>query len=119
MKKFTVEVIRTDEYEIEIDETLYNEAWQEEFGKFMWPLDGLKDIARDIAWHQMRNGNDRFLEGYGNITRDGSLPFDFRDFDENGDLKPEDQRANPAPGLNINVITEDDEYEFNIEEVEA
>ena len=119
IRKFNVKVTREDEYEIAIDDEIYTREWMDEFGKYMWKLDDIQDIAKAIAWHQMRNGDERFLEGLGNITRDGELPFSHRDFDGNGNLSPEDKRDKAAPGLDINAFYEDEEYEIIIEEVNA
>ncbi len=116
IRQFNVVVTRTDEYTIKIDDELYNQEWMDEFGKYMWKLEGIEDIARAIAWHQMKNGDDRFLEGFGNITRDGSLPFSMSDFDKNGNWLPEEERDKPAPGLDIDPFNEDDEFNFEIKE---
>lgn len=118
MRKFRVEVTRTDEYLIEIDETIYgNPEWKDQFERDFWKLDeGLESVAESLAWHRMRNGDElRFIEGFGPVKVDGKLPFSLEDY-ENGKLKPEEKREAPAPGLNIIIISENDDYSFEIEE---
>lgn len=116
MKKFHVTVTRTDEYIIEVDENIYNEEWKEAFGNFFWPIEHLKSIAEHLAIHQARNRNYSFIEGYGDVTRNGKLPLS-NDYDEKGDLLPEDKRRKPSPGLNIVIIDEDNEFETEVEEI--
>lgn len=121
MKKYNVTVTRTDEYIVEIDETIYNEEWMKDFERYFHPLDGdMKEIAIDLATHQARFGSDvsgGFIEGYGYISRDGKLPFSFEDYDEKGKELPEDKKREAAPGLNIRIISEDDDIETDVEEV--
>jgi hypothetical protein len=76
--KFKVEVIRTDEFIVEIDEEIYNEEWRKNFEKVFWPLESTEDIAKDLAIHQAERG-DKFQEGYGYIKRDGKLWFPIHD----------------------------------------
>ncbi len=104
MRKFNVVVTIIQEYEIEIDETLYNEDWKTGFENAFWDLpDGLKDVAKDLARHKGLN-NDIFQEGYGVIKVDGKNP-SFID-------------ENPcAKGLNINIISENEDIDYEVNEV--
>lgn len=118
MKKFTVVVTRTDEYEIEVDETIYNDAWRADFKKSFWPISSPRDIARNLASYQARFGSsESFIEGYGYVTRDGKLPYSRSDFDKKGELLPEDKRRKAAPGLNIIIIDEDNDITVDITEI--
>jgi hypothetical protein len=116
MKKFKVTAIRTDEYIIELDETKFDEKWAEDFAKVFHPIDEIQDVVKDLAFHQLRFGSNRFVEGYGNVLRNNQLPYSRSDYDVNGKLLPEEKRDKPAEGINIVIESEDTDYEFEIEE---
>ena len=74
MKKYVVTVTRTVEYEVEIDETTYNEEAQEDFERYFWPLP-IGDIpaegfAKALAEQSIRQGVNTFIEGFGEILPD-------------------------------------------------
>lgn len=103
MRKYKVTVTRTDEYIVEIDETIYNEEWRADFERYFHPLDeGLESIAEDIAVFRARFG-ERFQEGYGRITEDSTVYPSLKD--------------EYAEGLNIIVQSEDDDIEASVEEI--
>lgn len=119
MKKFKCTVTRTDEYEIEIDESIINEEWMEHFRSYMYNFNELSEHAEHLAQYQARLGSDYdFIEGYGYVKRDGELPYSHEDFDKNGNWLPEAERRQPAPGININIISEDDDCEVDVEELD-
>jgi len=108
IRKFKVEVTRTDEYIIEIDDQVYDDTWAEEFGDVFHSIDGIEDIAKDLAYHQIRLGSDyRFIEGYGDVNRNGKLPYEIGD---------EKNPPKPASGLNIQIEYEED-YDYQVTEV--
>ena len=117
MKKFKCTVTRTDEYEIEIDENIYNEEWMENFRSYMYDFDSLEEHAEHIAQFQARLGEHVFIEGYGYVKRDGNLPYGSEDFDKNGNWLPESERRQPAKGLNIIRISEDNDCDVEVEEI--
>ena len=102
IKKFKVEVTRTDEYIVEIDEDIYNKKWREEFQQYFWPLDSTEAIAKDLAVKQMISGQG-FWEGYGYVKQDGKMWFPLH-------------ARKAVEGLNIQVISRDD-YECETEEI--
>ena len=115
MKKFKCTVTRTDEYEIEIDENIINEEWMEHFRSYMYDFDELSEHAEHLAQFQARLGSEQdFIEGYGYVTRDGELPYSHEDFDKNGNWLPEAERRQPTPGINIKIISEDNECDLQI-----
>lgn len=119
MKKFKCTVTRTDEYEIEFDESIYDEEWMEAFRAYMFDFHNLSQHAQYIAQHQARLGSARdFIEGYGYVKRDGDLPLSGKDFDKDGKWLPASKRRQPAPGININILSEDEDCEVDVEEVE-
>lgn len=117
--KFKVTVTRTDEYIIELDENIYNEAWLADFSKVFYDFN-IREVAEHLAQFQARFGSVHdFIEGFGYVTRNGKLPFGNADFDANGNWLPEDQRRQPAPGLNIVILSEDEDLEIETELIPA
>lgn len=94
IRKFKVEVVRRDEFVVEIDDSIYNKEWRKDFATAFWPLEKTEDIAKDLAIHQAEHG-DRFQEGYGYIKRDGKLWFPIHD-------------KKPTRGLNVITVSTDD-----------
>lgn len=117
IRKFKCTVTRTDEYVIELDENILNEEWMEHFRSYMCDYNTLEEHAENIAQFQARFGEHTFLEGYGNVTRNGKLPFSFEDYDEKGNILPEDQQRKPAAGININILSEDNACDVDVEEI--
>jgi len=116
MKKFRCVVTRTDEYVIELDETVFTEEYMEEFRGVFYPFYSLDDHAEHLAKMQAIIGDDSFIEGYGHVLRDGKLPFSGADFDKDGAFLPEEQRRKPAQGINI-IIEDEDECDVEVTEV--
>lgn len=104
MKKFRVTVTREDIYEIEFDEEVYNEEFIRDFKEVFYPFDSLKEHAEHIALHRARFGQ-KFIEGYGIPFINGEKPLVYGDREE----------KQVAYGLNINIISEDDFYDMEIE----
>lgn len=103
MKKFQCVVTRIDEYVVEIDETIINQEFIDNFSRYFWKLDGLEDIASQMARHQLLHGDSViYMEGLGNVKRDGKLPWHSQD------------KEGFTPGLNINIICEGDDIEADI-----
>ena len=72
MKKYKIEVTITKDYEVEIDDTIYNEKEQEIFESIMWDLEGetpAEGFAKSLAEQSARLGVNTFLEGFGLVPR--------------------------------------------------
>ncbi|MFN8347456.1 MAG: hypothetical protein U0X91_20805 [Spirosomataceae bacterium] len=107
MKKFKVQVTIIQEYTVEIDEAIYNDEWQGEFEKNFWNLgnDRNSGIAEALV-HGKAISRDSFIEGFGVVTIDGKLPFEYRD-------------ETAAEGLNIIVDSENEDIEYDINEIKS
>ena len=104
MKKFKATVTRTDEYEIEIDETKLDEQWMEDFRKVFYNFDTYEEHAEQIA--QMRaRFQESFIEGYGTPLVNHKKPWF-------ADDKTEVEEA-----ININIISEDNDCDVEIDEI--
>jgi hypothetical protein len=103
MEKFEVEVIRTDKYQVEFDENIINAEWMENYRKYFTDIFNLKDHSQNIAQAYCRTSN-LFIEGYGDIKINGSVSWNFE-----GD--PD------SIGINIKIISEDDDIDTTTKEV--
>lgn len=73
-------------------------------------------VSWSNKWQELGSEQD-FIEGYGYVTRDGKLPYSHEDFDKNGNWLPEAERRQPTPGINIKIISEDNECDVDVEEI--
>lgn len=120
IKHIKVEVVRTDEYIIEIDDEIINEEWLAEFRKHFYDFKNLKDVAKHLAQYQARFGGEnghRFIEGFGSILRNGEMPFSTEDYDKKGNKKPDNKLAKPLKGINIRIMSEDEDIECEATEL--
>jgi len=104
MKKFKCTVTRVDEYEIEIDETVINTEWMDDFKKHFYKIDDLEGHAEHIAQMRARTGPTDFIEGYGHVRI-------------NGHQYRHDTDKHIESGINISVISEDHDCEVEVEEI--
>lgn len=104
IRKFNCVVERRDEYIIEIDDSIINEEWMKDFSEYMYKFHELKEHAEHLAQIQARFGDTMsFIEGYGNVKRDGGYSYDVND------LK--------CDGINIVIMDEDNDCEIEVTEI--
>jgi hypothetical protein len=103
VKKFEVEVTRTDKYIIEIDEEKFNQEWIDCWKNVFIDLDTLEEHAENIAVSRARFKSS-FIEGYGIPLINGHKP----PFIKNGAVEE---------GINIKLIDEDDDWYTTVKEI--
>jgi len=65
-KKFKVDVTRIDTYEIEIDESVWNEDVLKDFSKTFYDVKDVKKLAENLALNISINGSsNEHFEGFG------------------------------------------------------
>lgn len=115
--KFNVTVIRTDQYEIEIDENIWNKEARENWGKVFHEVNDVEDVVKDFAVAYMRT-DTHFIEGYGYpkvLYKDGTAKRMMYMNDQNKlENVPEEKMTK---GLIIKPIDEDEDYETEIEKI--
>ena len=109
MKKFRCTVTRVDGYEIEFDDRVINQEWLDEFAECMYEFDTLEEHAEHLAQYRARIGS-RFIDGYGVVKVDGKIPFSYNTKDFDAYYK--------EMGININIISEDEACDVEIEEID-
>lgn len=117
MVKFKINAIRTDEYIVEIDETVWNQETLDLWNSVFGGCDTIQELAEHISFLILRFGYERFLEGFGYLyvqSEDGRQKTIFKR-DDNGKLVCVTEFAE---GIKVTIITEDDEYDFETEEFE-
>ena len=105
-RKFEVEVVRTDKYVIELDESVMDDSWMENFYQHMYEFESLTKHAEHIAQYRARFNNGSyyggFIEGYGEIALEGKVR----------------QDANwHFPAVNILRADEDNDIEVEVKEI--
>lgn len=102
--KFSITVVTTSEYVIEIDDEVMDEKFMAEFREGFHDLATLEEHAEQLAYmHSM--GHHGFFEGYGHVKEDGHYDYTYSDGD-------------PASGANIILIGEDIEIDAKREVME-
>jgi hypothetical protein len=104
MKKFICEVVRTDKYIIEIDETKVDEKWLANYREYFYDYHTLEQHAEHLAQHRARFA-ESFIEGYGIPLVDGKKPWN-----------AEDNQV--ESGINIKIVSEDDDCDLWVSEIE-
>jgi hypothetical protein len=110
IKRFKCEVIRRDEYIIEIDDEKIDEEYLKEFRDYMYPFHELWEHAEHLAQFQARFGYDSstsFIEGYGHIRRDGKHQW----------VRDECKKDLHCDGINIIREEEVSDCEVEVEEI--
>jgi len=104
MKTFNLEVRRTDEYQIKIDENVWTEDKLKDWSSIFFKVEDTDELAEIIAKAIMREGSDSFIEGFGY----------FKIVDENGKtVSRYIDESKYCPGIEIHIIEEDDYLETN------
>lgn len=104
MKRFKCVVTQEKEYIVELDENVLNDDYLKEFSDYFYDFNDLSDHAEYLAKFQAVHG-DSFIEGYGDVLRNGKLPLSL----SNKDIKA-------ADGINI-VIIDEDYIDVSLEEI--
>lgn len=115
MARFNVTVVRTDEYEIEIDESVWTKDAIEDWGNIFWGGSSVEDVASSLGEAWMKQGAGYFKEGFGFVI----------ELDSNGNKKNipcKNEKGNYgflpeekfAKGLTIKPLSEDFDYEVSV-----
>lgn len=113
MKRLQVQAKRTDTYEISIDPVVVDRAYLADYSKHFNRIDTIEELAEDLAAQLIRFGSNNFFEGFGYVktfNRSGSELTQYK----NGRAVLQDELAE---GISINIISEDEEYEFDTYEI--
>jgi hypothetical protein len=92
MKKFRVIITRTDEYDISIDPTIWNDEELKNWSSVFYPTENLEELASHLSRAIMLEGSESELEGFGYIKRTGYL----------------NPNKNLCPGIEVDIRGEDD-----------
>lgn len=74
MKKYKVEMIRTNTVRVEFDESFFDKEWFEGFQEWLYPYSTLEELAEYIVFNVIEN-NEKFIEGIGYPLFDGRKPY--------------------------------------------
>lgn len=115
MEEFNIEVVRTDEFKIQVDPNVWNKEALEDWSNTFWDVETTEDIAKALATSVTRKGTCKFYEGFGNVKTeqdDGYVLSQYKR-DNKGELVQltDEDYTN---GLKIIIISEDDDYTANL-----
>lgn len=116
MKKYDIQAIRTDQYQVEIDETVWTDEALESWSSVFIDLENTQSLAEHIAFLLMRLGYERFIEGFGYIQVQNGDGYQYSQFerDDKGNIVPVTEFAK---GIKVIIISEDDDYSFETEQI--
>lgn len=114
LKKFTVEVTRTDEYEIEIDTDVWNQERIKQYNDSFSEVEDFDDIVIEVARCISHQGKNQFIEGFGFVKQKWhrSEPGDLNTQYSSGFSKVKEEEYDQ--GLLVNIISHADEYEVEL-----
>lgn len=95
MKKYKCEVIKTYEYEIEINENVWTAENLKKWSQVFSDVDNLEELAGILAEYKTWHKNGEFIEGFGVPYINGSAPY----------VSNDDELS---PDININIVNESD-----------
>lgn len=93
MANFECSVERRDEFVVEFDTDVIDQAWLDHFKRYFYDFDTLQEHAEHIAQHRARFGT-ALIEGYGVPLENGMPPF----YHDSGAINN---------AINIKIISED------------
>jgi len=115
MEHFIIEVIKTDEFIVNIDPIIWDEKARKDWSETFWKLNNNEDLAKSLAESVSRQGLENFYEGFGYIKtfyNDGSERKQwYKDKEGNLKFRTEEDYTN---GISITVLSMDDDIESNI-----
>lgn len=120
IKKYTVEVVRTDEFEIEIDDSIYTDEFIETWSESFYDTEEgsrQEDFVKHLASGLTRAGIANGLEGFGYVKQKfasknkGVL---LSQYSQTKKITEEDY----SPGISVKIHQYDDDYQTEIFENE-
>lgn len=116
MKKYSIEAVRTDNYIVEIDESIWTPEELKKWGSVFFDMDDTKELSEHVAFLVMREGYEKFIEGFGYLytqDEDGRHLRQWAMNEKGGGLT---EVTEFSPGIKVTIISQDDEYSFETEE---
>lgn len=109
IKKYTVEVTRVDEYEIEIDTDVWNQELIQQFNDSIYESENAEDIAKHLAVSISSQGKAEWMEGFGYVKQRFHRMEDGELFDQykSGRVKVSEDDYYPGLKVEINAYDED------------
>lgn len=117
LKKYTIEVTRVDEYEIEIDDSIYTDEFIEQWSESFFDSEEdnrQEDFVKHLATGLTSGGIMKGIEGFGYVKQK-------YESDEDPDLLPQYSSASKriteeeySPGLFVKIRQYDTDYETEV-----
>jgi hypothetical protein len=121
IKKYKIEVTRVDEYEIEIDDAIYTDEVIEQWSEGFYETNEdtrQEDFVKHLANGLTSGGIKEAMEGFGFVKQKfHKMPADELLTQYSSGFKKVTD-VDYSPGLLVNVISYDDDYETEVISVE-
>ena len=113
MKKYKIEVTRTDEYIITVDEKIWNEQELKNWSSVFTEAEDTEELACTLALATAMQGSLEFIEGFGRVKtiENGCIRSHFEGFK----VIPEDKYTE---GITLEIISEGEQRETEVTELE-
>ena len=105
IKKYTVEVTRVDEYQIDIDTDVWNEEMIAEFDNYIYKSEDYEDIVIHLSKSISHQGKAQAMEGFGFVKQR------FHRMEPGESFTQRDSKGFPleesdyTKGLSVNIIS--------------
>jgi len=117
IKKYTVEVTRVDEYEIEIDDSLYTDEFIEQWSLSFYETDEdsrQEDFVKHLASGLTSGGIKSGLEGFGYVKQKYASQADNEILTQYSSGFKKVTEEEYSPGLFVKINQYDDDYQTEI-----
>lgn len=112
--KYKIEVKKTNEYEIEFDESVWTESYIEEWDSIFQDAFDLEDSAEHLSYLLMQEGPGGFIEGFGHVKTFYPDGEEFLQFD-GLTVMSEDMYAE---GVVVRLKSPGEEFEYETTEIQ-
>lgn len=114
MKKFRLEITRTDEYHFDVDENIWDEAALKDYSNTFSTVETIPDLLENLAFQVMRFGSDKFYEGFGYVRE---IDHNGKDVKQYGNDHIELKESDYCQGITMTLVSEDDEFDYDTKEI--
>lgn len=106
IRRYEVEVIRTQNVIVEIDDSSFDKQAIQEYVKSFHPYETYERHAEQLAWYAVEFDSPAFIEGYGYVRYDGKTGYDYQS----------NKYPDPTYEINIKMVGRSD-VDTNAEEL--
>ncbi len=109
-----IEVTRIDNYEVVINENVWDKKALKEWGEVFWKLNDLQDLAKVVSTAIMRYGLGKSMEGFGRVKQLHPDGREIKQYEKDGcgEYQVVDSFTK---GIEVIIHSEDDDYSAELD----